>query len=66
MARHVAPTCGYSPLNHPPLQGFDGYKWLSDLHVLDVGKLEEGAITSARCVAEADCTPVRTSTLRAH
>lgn len=32
----------------PPLQGFDGYKWLSDIHVLDVGKLEEGAITNAR------------------
>lgn len=27
--------------------GFDGFKWLNDLHVLDVGKLEESAITSA-------------------
>lgn len=27
--------------------GFDGLRWLSDLHVLDVGKLEEGALTSA-------------------
>lgn len=31
------------------LAGFDGFKWLSDLHVLDVGKLEESAITTARC-----------------
>jgi leucine-zipper-like transcriptional regulator 1 len=29
------------------LGGFDGFKWLHDLHVLDVGKLEESAITSA-------------------
>ncbi len=28
------------------LGGFDGYKWLSDLNVLDVGKLEETAITT--------------------
>lgn len=26
--------------------GFDGFKWLSDLHVLDVSKLEESEITS--------------------
>ena len=26
------------------LGGFDGYKWLSDLHVLDFGKLEEDAM----------------------
>jgi hypothetical protein len=30
------------------LGGFDGFKWLNDLHVLDVGKLEESAITTAR------------------
>lgn len=29
------------------LGGFDGFKWLSDLHVLDVGKLEASAITTA-------------------
>ncbi len=28
------------------LGGFDGFKWLNDLHILDVGKLEETAITS--------------------
>ncbi len=28
------------------LGGFDGYKWLNDLNVLDIGKLEETAITS--------------------
>jgi hypothetical protein len=50
------PRFGSASLMRPPLQGFDGYKWLSDLHVLDVGKLEEGAITSARCVADAGRT----------
>lgn len=28
------------------LGGFDGFKWLNDLHVLDVAKLEETEITS--------------------
>lgn len=27
--------------------GFDGYKWLDDMYVLDVGKLEESALTTA-------------------
>ncbi len=25
--------------------GFDGFKWLSDMHILDVGRLDEDAIT---------------------
>ena len=25
--------------------GFDGYKWLQDMHILDLGKLEEHALT---------------------
>jgi len=49
--------CYFSVTHSPLVQGFDGYKWLSDLHVLDVGKLEEGAITSARCVADDGRTP---------
>ena len=28
------------------LGGFDGFKWLNDLHVLDVAKLEETEITT--------------------
>jgi hypothetical protein len=28
------------------LGGFDGFKWLNDLHILDVAKLEETEITS--------------------
>ena len=31
------------------LGGFDGFKWLNDLHVLDVAKLEESEITTQVC-----------------
>ena len=42
--RHTACVVGNKKLF--VLGGFDGFKWLNDLHVLDVGKLEESAITN--------------------
>lgn len=42
--RHTACLVGSNKLF--VLGGFDGYKWLNDLNVLDVGKLEETAITT--------------------
>ncbi len=39
------------------LGGFDGYKWLSDLNVLDVGKLEETAITTQVCSRPPSTSP---------
>ena len=42
--RHTACLVGSKKLFI--LGGFDGFKWLNDLHVLDVGKLEESAITT--------------------
>lgn len=42
--RHTACVVGSKKLF--VLGGFDGFKWLNDLHVLDVGKLEESAITN--------------------
>jgi len=42
--RHTACVVGNKKLI--VLGGFDGFKWLNDLHVLDVGKLEENAITN--------------------
>lgn len=37
-----------TPSSRPPFPGgFDGFKWLSDCHVLDVGKLEEQSIAHA-------------------
>jgi N-acetylneuraminic acid mutarotase len=43
--RHTAVLVGSSQLFI--VGGFDGFKWLNDLHVLDVSKLEETAITTA-------------------
>ena len=43
------------------LGGFDGYKWLNDLNVLDVGKLEETAITTQVRVATASLRDVPTA-----
>lgn len=43
--RHTACVVGNKKLF--VLGGFDGFRWLTDLHVLDVGKLEESAITNA-------------------
>ena len=43
--RHTAVLVGSSQLYI--VGGFDGFKWLNDLHVLDVSKLEETAITTA-------------------
>lgn len=42
--RHTACVVGNKKLF--VLGGFDGFKWLNDLHILDVGKLEENAITN--------------------
>ena len=43
--RHTATLIGKKRLLI--LGGFDGYRWLSDMHLLDVGALEESAITHA-------------------
>ncbi len=43
--RHTATLIGKKRLL--VLGGFDGYRWLSDMHLLDVGALEESAITHA-------------------
>lgn len=42
--RHTACLVGSKRLYI--LGGFDGYKWLNDIHVLDVGLLEESALTT--------------------
>eukprot|EP00505_MAST-04D_sp_SCG-Rhode-Island_P001940 Stramenopile-MAST_4_protein_1940 len=42
--RHTACLVGAKRLY--VLGGFDGHKWLSDLHVLDVGMLEESTLTT--------------------
>ena len=49
LLRCCCPIASYASLP-PPLSfpgGFDGFKWLSDCHVLDVGKLEEQSIAHA-------------------
>lgn len=43
--RHTATLIGKKRLLI--LGGFDGYRWLSDMHLLDVGALEESAIMHA-------------------
>lgn len=43
--RHT--TCAIGPRSLMVFGGFDGFRWLDDCHVLDVGRLEQSAISSA-------------------